>query len=104
MQFVVIARHAADLCPSSNAKIRQLMKQGGKEIPGLAQKLGVKVITTNVFGPDHEIHLVIEANGIEPVREFVWQSRLIQWNTTAIHATMSMEEAMAKVEELPTIF
>lgn len=104
MQFVVIARHAPELCPTSNAKIRQLMKEGGKEVPALAKKLGLKIITTNVYGPDHELLIVVEADGIEPVRDFVMQSRLVQWNTTAIHATWTMEEALAKADTLPTIF
>ena len=104
MQFVVIARHSPEHCPTSNAKIRQLMKEGGKEIPVIAKKLGVKIITINVYGPDHEVLIVAEADGIEPVRDFVMQSRLVQWNTTAIHATWSMEEALAKADTLPTIF
>lgn len=104
MQFVIIARHAPELCPTSNAKIRQIMKQGAKEIPDVAKRLGVKIITVNVYGPDHEILAVVEANGIEPVREFLMQSRLIQWNTTAIHATWSLEEALEKADALPTIF
>ncbi len=43
MQFVIVAEHPPNLCPTSNAKIRELMKQGMKEIPSLAQKLGVKI-------------------------------------------------------------
>jgi len=104
MQFVISARHAPEHCPTSNAKIRRLMKEGAKEIPVVAKKLGVKIITINVYGPDHEIVAVVEAEGIEPVREFVMQSRLIQWNTTAIHATWTLEEALAKADKLPTIF
>lgn len=62
--------------PTSNAKIRQLMKQGAKEIPEVAKKLGLKIITINVYGPDHEVLAVVEASGIEAVREFVTQTRL----------------------------
>jgi hypothetical protein len=104
MQFVVIAEHAPEMCPMSNAKIRDLMKQTATEIPSLAQKLGVNIVTTNVFGPDHVIHTVAEADDIDAVREFVMQSRLAQWNKTRIHATWSMEEAMGKADELPTVF
>lgn len=104
MQFVVIARHSPEHCPMSNAKIRQLMKEGAKEVPNIAQKLGVKILSMNVYGPDHEVLVVVEADGIEPVREFVTESRLIQWNTTTIHATWSMEEALAKADKLPAIF
>ena len=104
MQFVIIARHSPELCPTSNAKIRKLMKKGSKQIPKIAEKLGVRIITTNVYGPDHEILAVVEADGIEPVREFSMQSRLVQWNTVTIHATWTMEEALAKADVLPTIF
>jgi len=104
MQFVIIARHSPELCPTSNAKIRKLMKKGGKQIPKIAEKLGVRIITTNVYGPDHEILAVVEADGIEAVREFSMQSRLVQWNTVTIHATWTMEEALAKADDLPAIF
>ena len=104
MQFVIIARHSPEHCPTSNAKIRKLMKDGAKEIPGIAKKLGVKLITVNVYGPDHELLAVVEADKIEDVREFVVQTRLIQWNATRIHATWTMEEALAKADKLPTIF
>lgn len=104
MQFVVIAEHGPELCPMSNAKVRDLLKQTVADLPNLAEKLGVKLITTNVSGPDHVIYTVAEADNIDAVREFAVQSRLAQWNTTRIHATWSMEEAMSKLEELPTVF
>ncbi len=104
MQFVVFAEHPPELCPMSNAKTRQMLKQGAKEMPELAKKLGVKIVTMNVYGPDHVILAVMEATDIEAVRNFILQSRLIQWNTTKINATWSFEDAMAKVEEVPTIF
>lgn len=104
MQFVMVAEHPPNLCPSSNAKIRDMLKQGAKELPGLAQKLGVKIITLNVYGPDHVVLAVMEAADIEAVRNFAVQSQLIQWNTIEIHATWSLEEALAKVETIPTIF
>jgi hypothetical protein len=47
---------------------------------------------------------VVEADDIDSVREFVMQSRLIQWNTTKIHATYSLEEAVTKADELEAIF
>jgi hypothetical protein len=46
---------------------------------------------------------VVEAADIEAVREFLMQSRLVQWNTTTVRATWSMEEALAKAEPLPTL-
>lgn len=104
MQFVVTAKHPPELCPSGNAKTRAMMKQGAKEMPDLAKKLGVKIITVNVFGPDHVVLMVVEAADIEPVRNFIMESRLVQWNTTEINATWSLDEALAKVDKLPTMF
>jgi hypothetical protein len=103
-QFAVHATHPPNLCPSSNAEIRALMKEGAEQIPVLAEKLGVNIVTLNVYGPEHVVIGVVEADDIETVRDFVVQSRLIQWNTVKVNATWSLEEAMAKVGELPTLF
>jgi len=104
MQFVVLAEHPPQLCPTGNAKTREMMKQGAKELPALAQKLGVQLLTTRVFGGDHIVLSIVEAGDIEVVREFIMQSRLVQWNTVKIHATWSMEEALEKADQLPTMF
>ncbi len=80
------------------------MTEGANEVPNIAKNLGLKIITLNVFGPDHQLLAVVEAERIDPVRDFAFQSRLAQWNTVNIHATWSLEEAMAKVKDLPTIF
>ena len=74
------------------------------QIPQLAERLGVDIVTLRVFGPDHVVLAVVDANDIETVREFILQSRLIQWNTTEVHATYSIEEALAKSDELEAIF
>jgi hypothetical protein len=102
--FAVIAEHPPELCPTSNARTRQMLKEGAAQIPQLAKQLGVDIVTLRIFGPDHIVLAVVEANDIEPVRDFILQSRLIQWNTTNIHATYSMEEALAKADALETIF
>jgi hypothetical protein len=102
--FAVIAEHPPELCPTSNAQTRQMLNAGGPQIPQLAEQLGVDIVTLRVFGPDHIILAVVEADDVESVREFVLQSRLIQWNTTKIHATYSIDEAIAKSNELEAIF
>jgi hypothetical protein len=102
--FAVIAEHPPDLCPTSNSQTRKMLKEGAGQIPQLAEQLGVNIVTLRVFGPDHIILAVVEADDIESVREFILQSRLIQWNTTEIHATYSMEETLVKVDTLEAIF
>jgi hypothetical protein len=102
--FAVIAEHPPDLCPTSNSQTRKMLKEGAGQIPQLAEQLGVNIVTLRVLGPDHIILAVVEADDIEYVREFILQSRLIQWNTTKIHATYSMEETLVKVDTLEAIF
>ena len=102
--FAVIAEHPPDLCPTSNAQTRQMLKEGASQIPQLAEQLGVDIGTLRIFGPDHIILAVVEADDIDSVRNFALQSRLMQWNTVKIHATYSMEEALALLDEVETIF
>jgi hypothetical protein len=102
--FAVIAEHPPELCPTSNARTRRMLRDGAEQIPRLAEQLGIDIVTLRVFGPDHVVLAVVDAKDIETVREFILQSRLIQWNTTEVHATYSMEEALAKSDELEAIF
>jgi hypothetical protein len=102
--FAVIAEHPPHLCPSSNAQTRQILKEGAGQIPQLAEQLGVNIGTLRIFGPDHIILAVVEADDIDSVRSFALQSRLMQWNTVKIHATYSIEEALSLLDEVGTIF
>ena len=102
--FAVIAEHPPDLCPTSNAQTRQMMKEGAGQIPQLAEQLGVNIVTLRIFGPDHIILAVVEADDIDSVRDFAFQSRLMQWNKVNVHATYSMEEALALIDQAEPIF
>jgi hypothetical protein len=68
-QFAVIAEHPPDLCPTSNAQTRQLLKEGAGQIPHLAEQLGISIVTLRVFGPDHIILAVVEAQDIDSRQE-----------------------------------
>ena len=102
--FAVIAEHPPNLCPTSNAQTREMLKQGAGQIPQLAEQLGVQIGTLRIFGPEHIILLVVEADDIESVRSFALQSRLMQWNTVKINATYSIEEAVAMIDEVEAVF
>jgi hypothetical protein len=81
-----------------------MLKQGAGQIPQLAEQLGVQIGTLRIFGPEHVILLVVEADDIESVRNFALQSRLMQWNTVKINATYSIEEAVAMIDEVEPVF
>ena len=59
--FAVIAEHPPELCPTSNAQTRQMLKAGAGQIPQLAEQLGVDIVTLRIFGPDHIVLAVVEA-------------------------------------------
>jgi predicted RecB family endonuclease len=102
--FALTAEHPPELCPTANALTRQILKEGAGQIPQLAEQLGVNIGTLRIFGPDHIILAVVDADDIEAVRSFALQSRLMQWNTVKIHATYSLEEAVALLDDVETIF
>jgi len=104
MQYLIVGQHPPDLCPSANDTIRTLAQEGAKEIPGLAEKLGVKLLATYVPMNNHMVFAAVEAEDMSSVREFAFQARLGQWNTVEIYQTSTLEEALTKVNELPTIY
>jgi hypothetical protein len=53
---------------------------------------------------NHQVYAAVEANDMDTVREFAFQSRLGQWNTIDIYQVATLEEALTKVNELPTIY
>jgi hypothetical protein len=102
--FALIAEHPPNLCPTSNAQTRRMLKDGAGQIPQLAEQLGVDIGTLRIFGPEHIILAVVEADDIDSVRNFALQSGLMQWNTVRINATYSIEEAVAMIDEVEAIF
>jgi uncharacterized protein with GYD domain len=104
MQYLVVAQHPPDLCPSANETIRTLASEGAKELPALAEKLGVKVQATYVPMTNHMIFVAVEADDADKVRELTVQGRLNQWNTVEIYQTSTLEEALTRIQEFPTIY
>src|SRR5437588_10592030 len=104
MQFLIAGEHPPDLCPASNAAIRKLASEGGQVMPALGEKLGVKLNATYVPMTNHKVFVAVEADSIEAVREFAFQGRLSQWNTVEIYLVSTLEEAMERVQEIPTVY
>ena len=104
MQYLVVGRHPPDLCPASNETIRNLAREGGDQMPALAEKLGVKILATYVPMTNHMVVVAVEADDADSVRELAFQGRLSQWNSVEIYQTSTLEEALNRVQELPTIY
>ena len=104
VQYLIAGQHPPDLCPSANESVRKLSQEGASQIPALAEKLGVKLLATYIPMNNHMVFAAVEADDMATVREFAFQSRLGQWNTIDIYQVSTLEEALAKVNELPTIY
>jgi uncharacterized protein with GYD domain len=103
-QYLIVGQHPPDLCPGSNEKIRALAGEGGQHMPALAEQLGVKILASYVPMTTHQVFVAVEADDANAVREFAWQGRLAQWNTVEILQVSTLEEALTRVQELPTIY
>ena len=103
-QYLIVGQHPPDLCPSANATIRKLASEGANEMPTLAEKLGVRILATYVPMTNHQVIAAVEADDANSVREFAFQGRLGQWNTIEILQTSTLEEALTRVQELPTVY
>jgi uncharacterized protein with GYD domain len=104
MQYLIAGHHPPNLCPAANEQIRKLSQEGATQMPALAEKLGVKLVATYVPMNNHMVFAAVEADDLNTVREFAFQSRLGQWNTVEIYQVSTLEEALTKVNELPTIY
>lgn len=103
-QYLIVGQHPPNLCPSANETVRKLSQEGAGQIPELAEKLGVKLMATYVPMNNHMVFAAVEGDDMATVREFAFQSRLGQWNTIDIYQVATLEEALTKVNELPTIY
>ena len=79
-------------------------QEGASEIPALAEKLGVNLLATYVPMNNHMVFAAVEAKDMNSVHEFAFQSRPGQWNTLEIYQVSTPEEALTKINELPTIY
>jgi uncharacterized protein with GYD domain len=90
--------------PVGEREDSNLAAEGGKEMPALGEKLGVKILATYVPMTNHQVFVAVEADDANAVREFAFQGRLGQWNTVEILQTSTLEEALTRVQELETIY
>ena len=104
MDFVIIAEHPPNLCPSANAMVRKQMKEGFPMMKEIAKKLGAEMFFVGIPMIDHKIFLILKAPSFEVTRQFLIDSRLIQTNTIHIYPTVSFEESMKLADSLPPAF
>jgi hypothetical protein len=104
MHYVIVANHGAEICPTSNAKTRELLLQTGPQIPKIAEKAGVKILAGPYVNREHSTFAVVEASSGEDLDRFLVESRLPQWNNVRILPSLPMEEGLKEIASLPPLF
>jgi hypothetical protein len=104
MHYVLIATHTAEICPTSNAKTRDLMMEGAQEIPQIAEKSGVTIVAGPYVNREHISVAVVEAKTGEDLDQFLVGSKLPMWNSVRILPSKTMQEGIQEMQDLPTIY
>ena len=104
MHFVLLAEHSAEVCPTSNSKTRDLMLQTAPEIPGIAERTGVKIVAGPYVNREHLTVTVVEADKADDVDRFLVETRLHQWNRVRVLPSLPIEEGIKDVQEGASLF
>jgi hypothetical protein len=74
----------------------------GPEIPQIAGKAGVKIVVGPlILASEHESVVVVEADRVEAVDEFVTQTGLAQWNSVRVSRAQPLSELLADLPSMP---
>ena len=104
MYYVLLASHTPDICPSANAKMKELLLKHGPEIPDIARRHGVKLIAGPFVSREHLSVVVVEAAKAEALDQFISESGLAQWNSVRVLPSLMLEEGMKEVAASKSIF
>ena len=104
MHYVVLASHAAEVCPTSNAKTKALLLEMAPQIPVLADKHGVKIQAGPFANREHMVVVIVETERAEGLDAFLVESRLAQWNQVRLLPSVPLEEGMREIEEGTSLF
>lgn len=104
MDYVIMGTHSAEVCPTSNAKTRQLLQELAPQIPKIAEQVGVKIVAGPYVNREHITIAVIEAASGEDLDRFIVESRLAQWNSIRVLPSLSMAQGISELDEKPALF
>jgi len=104
MHFVLLASHTPETCPSSNAKIRELVQKSAPEARNIAEKARRQNHRGPFINHEHLVVIIAEAQKVEAIDTFLEQSRLGHWNSVRVLPSLTMEEGMQQLRDQPPIF
>ena len=100
--YVIRLTHTSDQCPTANSKVRERVQELGPNIPKIAERLGVKIVTGPlILGSEHEGLAVLETERVETVQDFLAETGLVQWNSVRVSMAQPLPDALAEIERMP---
>ena len=76
----------------------------GPQIPSIAQQHKVKIVAGPFVNREHTVVVVVETERSEDLDAFLMEARLPQWNQVRILPSITMEQAMTDMTQLPALF
>lgn len=74
------------------------------QIPGIAQKHGVNIVAGPFVNREHMAVVIVEADRVEGLDDFLVDSRLSQWNEVRVLPSRSLQEGMTEIQEGTSLF
>ncbi|HZT65887.1 MAG TPA: hypothetical protein VFA11_08865 [Acidimicrobiales bacterium] len=104
MHYVLLGEHSPEICPTSNSRTRQLLLDTAADIPKIAEKCGVSILSGPWVNRQHTTVVVVEAGSSEDLDRFLVESRLPQWNSVRILPSLHLQEGIQDVQTSASLF
>ena len=105
-QYVILADHSPDICPSSNSRSRNRAIQVlGQDLPKLSAEAGITFLSGPLhLDPGHRTVSVVDAPSIEAVTQLIYATGMSQWNTVEVCPVLPVAAMMDSLDAFPIVF
>ena len=99
MLYMIISTHSPESCPITNPKSMEKMIFSNQHMDEIAKKLGVTVKGMWADMGAHTTFALLDAPKPELLGQMAVELRLMEWNTSFTHPVITLEEAMAVLQQ-----
>jgi Domain of unknown function (DUF3303) len=100
MLFMIMAKHSPESCPMINTVSREKLISSNQRSGEVAKALGVNILGTWADMPAHLIFMLVDAPKPEALSKMAVELHLVDWNTSVTHPVVTMQDAMAQLQQL----
>lgn len=104
MHYVVLGIHSPEVCPTGNARTRELLLEMAPQIPKIAEQKGVNIVAGPFVNREHTTVVIVETDQSEKLDDFLVETRLHQWNQLRIIPSLHLSEGIRDVEADNSLF